>query len=159
MSSEMMKLLRLLMTNVTSPLLIQPNSIVISFPRFCGEPDGGLLWDGENLPFAILEVGYSDGGKKTRSRSSHWLTRGAGKVWPSFSSMLMIQIKLSLSIKITAGNYTLQSIEVDSYKWSSQPLDGLATRSTIHGCVVHMEKLVFIPLLPCSPDFLGVSEW
>ena len=56
--------------------------------------------------------------------------------------MLMIQIKLSLSIKINATNYTLQSIEVDSYKWSTQPLDGLATRSTIHGRVVHMEKLV-----------------
>lgn len=130
------------MTNVTSPPLIQSNSIVISFPAFCGEPDGGLIWDGENLPFAILEVGYSDGGKKIRSRSSHWLTRGAGKVYPLFNRILMIQIKLSLSIKIKAVDYTLQSIEVDSYKWSSQLPDGLATRSTIHGCVIHMEKLV-----------------
>src|SRR4030095_11850602 len=82
------------------PNLMQPNSMVIRFPMFCGEPDGGLVWHGENLPFAILEVGYSDDGKKTRGRSIHWLTRGGGKVCPSFSSMLMIQIKLSLSIKI-----------------------------------------------------------
>jgi hypothetical protein len=124
-------------------LLIRPNSIVITLPSFCGEPDGGLLWDGEDYPFALLEVGYSDCGRKTRGRSSHWLTRGAGRVCPSFSSsLLMIQIKLSLSIKIEAANYALQSIEVDSYKWSNQPVDDLATRNSIHGRALHMEKLV-----------------
>jgi hypothetical protein len=132
------------------PPLILSNSIAITLPKFCGEPDGGLLWDGEDLPFALLEVGYSDCYEKTRGRAIHWLTRGAGKVCPSFNSLLMIQIKLSLSIKIKAVNYTLQSIEVDSYKWSNQPLDRLATRNSIHGRALHMEKLVsfLFALLP-----------
>jgi hypothetical protein len=58
-------------------------------PKFCGEPDGGLLWDGEDMPFALLEVGYADCTKKTRGRSSHWLTPGAGKVCSSFSKLLI----------------------------------------------------------------------
>lgn len=107
--SRMTKLLRASTMSVTS-LRNLANRAVIRFPRFCGEPDGGLLWDGEDFPFAILEVGYDDCGEKTRGRSIHWLTRGAGRVCPS------------LSIKITAANYTLQTIEVDSYNWSDQPL-------------------------------------
>jgi hypothetical protein len=63
------------------PPLIYSNSVDVPLPGFCGEPDGGLLWTGQNFPFAILEVGYSDSGTMTRGRSSHWLTRGAGKVY------------------------------------------------------------------------------
>lgn len=124
------------------PPLTRSNSVDIKLPRFCGEPDGGLLWPGEDLPFAVLEVGYSDTGRKTRGRSYHWLTRGAGSVFPSFSNLVMFQIRLAISVKIKATNQALQSIEVDSYKWSNQPFDGLATRTTLHDRALHIERLV-----------------
>ena len=63
--------------------LIRPKSLDIKLPRFSGEPDGGLLWDGEELPFAVIEVGVSDGGTKTRGRCRHWITRGGGSVCSS----------------------------------------------------------------------------
>lgn len=54
--------------------------------RFTGEPDGGLAWFGEVVPFIVLEVGYSDSGTKTRNRAQHWITRGHGQVNPSIST-------------------------------------------------------------------------
>ena len=69
--------------------LICPDWVAIRLPHFFGEPDGGWLWDGEDFPFALLEVGYSDSGKKTRGRSIHWLTRGAGNVCPLLGSLLI----------------------------------------------------------------------
>jgi len=40
--------------------LIRPHSLVIRLPGFSGEPNGGLLWDREDLPFGVIEVGVLD---------------------------------------------------------------------------------------------------
>jgi len=71
------------------PVLLA-NPVVIRLPNFCGEPDGGLLWHGEDFPFALLEIGYSDCGRKTRGRSIHWLTHGRGRVCRSRIGVLTI---------------------------------------------------------------------
>jgi hypothetical protein len=52
----------------------------LNLGRFTGEPDGGLAWYGEVVPFIVLETGYSDSGGKTRNRAQHWITRGHGQV-------------------------------------------------------------------------------
>jgi hypothetical protein len=54
----------------------------------------------------------------------------------------MSQIKLALSINVKAENYILQLIEVDSYKWSTESADELATRSSMYGQAVHVQQLV-----------------
>jgi hypothetical protein len=82
MTSQMTKVLLVSTMNVNESHLIGPDWIDTCLPAFSGEPDGGLLWLGEDFPFAILEVGFSDSGKKTRGRSIHWLTRGRGSVCP-----------------------------------------------------------------------------
>ena len=71
---------------VCSPhlFLLEPNFLVIKLERFSGEPDGGLTWPNESLPFALIEVGVSDSGKKTRGCMVHWLTKGHGKVYSGF---------------------------------------------------------------------------
>jgi len=130
--------------------LIRPNSLDTKLPHFSGEPDGGLLWDGEELPFAVIEVGISDGGAKTRGRCRHWITRGGGSVCSSKGRFLIIQIKLALSVKITVGNGTpppLQSIFVDSYRYSTQPINTLVTRLSTYGRVVHIQNIVSFPFL------------
>lgn len=48
----------------------------LTFPRFRGEPDGGLAFDNQRTPFCLIETGYSDSGKLTRSRAMHWIVRG-----------------------------------------------------------------------------------
>jgi len=122
-------------------ILLTINDEFIRLPKFCGEPDSGLLWHGEDFPFALLEVGYSDCGRKTRGRSIHWLTRGRGCVRRFYSLPNDIDQSFAQH-QYKATNYALQEIEVDSYKWSNQPLHGLMTRNSIHGRTVHMEILV-----------------
>jgi hypothetical protein len=70
--------------------LVWSNSLAIKLPRFSGEPDGGLLWDGQQFPFAVIEVGVSDGESKTRGRCRHWITQGEGKTSSFFSTPLTI---------------------------------------------------------------------
>lgn len=130
----------------------QHNFLEICFPQFSEESDDGLLWDGEELLFAVIEVGVSDGEAKIRERCRHWLTRGEGRVSSSFCSLFLIQIKLALSVKIKFEDETLELILVDSYKYSMGPQDTLVTRSTSHGRPVHVENIVSF-LLSENPDF------
>jgi hypothetical protein len=56
------------------------SQIGLYFPRFCGEPDGGIAWPGQEVPFIVIETGYSDSGSKTRSRAQHWITQAGREV-------------------------------------------------------------------------------
>jgi len=64
-----------------------PLTLVLSFPHFCGEPDGSLAFPGELIPFALVEVGVYDSQLKTNARTEHWLRRGAGKVFDIFQTL------------------------------------------------------------------------
>jgi len=83
---------------VSSPLylLLGANLLVIKLVRFSGEPDGGLTWPNEPLPFALIEVGVSDSGEKTRGRIVHWLTKGEGKVCSAVCELLIFRYALGL---------------------------------------------------------------
>jgi len=120
-------------------------------PRFCGEPDGGLAWPGQELPFAVIETGCSDSGVKIRSRAQHWVTRGGGSVYPPFSMLLISQIRLGVSVKITHQNQVVQSIEISAYRYTTN------TRSSTHGRVVLAHSIVSFPIAMHNSDFLGVN--
>lgn len=53
----------------------------LKFERFGGEPDGGIGWAEEKLPFVFLEVGVSDSKSKTVNRVRHWLSKAKGKAF------------------------------------------------------------------------------
>ena len=53
-----------------------------------GEPNGGLAWFGEIVPFMITETDYFDSARKTRNRAQHWVMRGRGQVYSAFSELL-----------------------------------------------------------------------
>ena len=48
----------------------------LEFPFFKGEPDNGIAFSGQRVPFGLLEVGFSDSLEKTKSRARHWIVRG-----------------------------------------------------------------------------------
>ena len=77
-------------TEVTNPsfLFLGANLLVLGLSRFTGEPDGGLAWFGEIVPFVIIETGYSDSARKTRNRAQHWVVRGRGQVYSTFGELL-----------------------------------------------------------------------
>lgn len=62
-------------------------TLVLSFPQFCGEPDGGLAFPGQVIPFVIIEVGLSDSGRNTNGRTEHWLRRASGQVFTVFKTL------------------------------------------------------------------------
>ena len=41
-------------------VLLEDNLIVLRFPRFSREPDGGLCWPGSTVPCIVIEIGVSD---------------------------------------------------------------------------------------------------
>lgn len=70
-----------------TPLNCPPLTLVLSFPHFCGEPDGGLALPGQVIPFIIVEVGVSDSARKTDGRTEHWLRRASGQVFVVFLTL------------------------------------------------------------------------
>ena len=66
-----------------------PLMLVLSFPHFCGEPDGGLAFPGQVIPFIVVEVGVSDSATKTNGRMEHWLRRASGHVLIALLTSLM----------------------------------------------------------------------
>ena len=77
-------------------IFLGANLLVIKLIRFWGEPEGGLAWPNQPLPFALIEVGVSDSGKKTRGRIVHWLTKGEGKVCSAVCELLIFRYALEL---------------------------------------------------------------
>jgi hypothetical protein len=77
-------------TEVSKPSFLLPGADLLEFGlgRFTGEPDGGLAWFGEIVPFMIIETGYSDSARKTRNRAQHWVVRGRGQAYSAFSELL-----------------------------------------------------------------------
>ena len=57
--------------------------------HFCGEPDGGLAFPGQVIPFIVVEVGVSDSATKTNGRMEHWLRRASGHVLIALLTSLM----------------------------------------------------------------------
>ena len=108
-----------------------------------------MLWDGEDLPFTVIEVGYADNGKKTRGRSIHWLAQGAGKLG---RSKLRLASKSKLLIILCSR---LKSIRINGHLKHSMT-SPLLTRF-IDECFIWKSWL--LSLLLCSPDYLGVSNW
>ena len=73
------------------------------FPRFNGEPDGGVAFKHQATPFCLIETGYSDSARLTRSRAMHWIVRGQPGVsilasYHTYSNLL--QVRVSVSVKI-----------------------------------------------------------
>jgi hypothetical protein len=66
-----------------------------------------------------------------------------------FAYLLMMEIRLSLSVKIKAHDHSLESIEVDSYKWSNQDSDALTTRTAVYGRALHIAQMVSVDLCRC----------
>jgi hypothetical protein len=58
----------------------------LSLGRFTGEPDGGLAWFGEVVPFLVLETGYSDSGRKHETEPSIGSLEGEEKYILLFSA-------------------------------------------------------------------------
>jgi len=77
-----------------TPLNSLPLTLVLSFPHFCGEPDGSLAFPGQVIPFVIIEVGVSDTARKTNGRTEHWLRRATGKVFIAFPTPLIVRCEL-----------------------------------------------------------------
>jgi len=49
-------------------------------PEFQGEPDGGIAFRHQAVPFCLIVTGFSDSGTLTRTRAQHWITRGQPNV-------------------------------------------------------------------------------
>ena len=51
-------------------------SVGLTFSQFKGESDGGVAFKHQPTPFCLIETGYSDSGRLTRSRAMHWIVHG-----------------------------------------------------------------------------------
>jgi hypothetical protein len=66
-------------------------TVGLKFERFGGEPDGGIGWVEDKVPFIFLEVGVSDTKIKMANRVRHCLFKVQGKAILCSEILLMIR--------------------------------------------------------------------
>jgi len=101
----------------------------LKFERFSGEPDGGVGWIGEKIPFVFLEVGVSDTKNRTVNRVRHWLFKAKGKG------------RLGIALSIKYDDETLTCVDIETFRIVDHPPDQTVTRSSTYGKIVLLESL------------------